>query len=164
MKLWTLFYSLLSGLFLILVQSLTSVSTSLRPHGAAASLSITNFHHQDPELAQTHIHWVGDAIQPSHPLSSCFPPALNLSQHQGLFQWVTLRIWWPKYWSFSFIISSSNEYSGLISFKFTGWISLQSKGLSRIFSNTTDQKHQFFGTLLSLWSNSHIHTWLLEKL
>ena len=61
-----------------------------------------------------------------------------------------LRIRWPKYWSFSFNISPSNEYPGLISLGWTGWISLQSKGLSRVFSNTTVQKHQFFGTQLSL--------------
>ena len=60
---------------------------------------------------------------------------------------------WPKYWSFSFSISPSNEYPGLIPLEWTGWISLQSKGLSRLFSNTTVQKHQFFGTQLSLWSN-----------
>ena len=70
-------------------------------------------HHQLPEFTQTHVHWVGDAIQPSHPLSSPSPPALNLSQHQGLFQWVR----WPKYWSFSFSISPSNEHSGMISFR-----------------------------------------------
>ena len=73
------------------------------------------FHHQFPELVQTHIR-VGDAIQPSHPLSSLSPLAFNLSQHQGLFQLVH-RIRWPKYWSFSFSISPSNEYSGLISFR-----------------------------------------------
>ena len=66
---------------------------------------------------------------------------------------------WPKYWSFSFNISPSNEHPGLISFR----ISLQSKGLSRVFSNTTPQKHQFFGTQPSLWSNSLIHILLLEK-
>ena len=66
-----------------------------------------------PELAQTHVHWVGDAIQPSHPLSSPSPPAFNLSQyHESV-----LHIRWPKYWSFSFHISPSNEYSGLISFR-----------------------------------------------
>ena len=69
-----------------------------------------------------------------------------------------LRIRWPKYWSFSFSISPSNEYPGLISLGRTGWISLQSKGLSRDFSSTTVQKHQFFGAQLSLYSNSHIHT------
>ena len=70
-----------------------------------------------PEFAQTHVHRVGDVIQPSHPLSSPSPPALNLSQHQGLFQWVGLHIRWPKCWSFSFSISPSNEYSGLMSFR-----------------------------------------------
>ena len=72
-------------------------------------------HHQLPEFTQTHVHWVGDAIQPSHPLSSRSPPTFNLSQHQGLFQWVSSSH--PKYWSFSFSISPSSEYSGLISFR-----------------------------------------------
>ena len=72
-----------------------------------------------------------------------------------------LRIRWPKCWRFS--ISPSNEYSGLIPSGWTGWISLQSRGLSRVFSNTTVQKHQFFGTQPSSQSNSHIHTQLLEK-
>ena len=76
---------------------------------------------------------------------------------------LALPIKWPKYWSFSFSISPSSEYSGLISWGLTGLISLLSKGPSRVFSNTTIWKHQFFGTQLSLWSNSHIHTWLLEK-
>ena len=74
-----------------------------------------------------------------------------------------LHIRWPKYWSFSFSISPSSEYSGLISFRMTDWISLQSKGFSRVFSNTTVQKHQFFGAQPSSQSNSHIHTWPLEK-
>ena len=74
-------------------------------------------HHQLPELAQTHVQWVGDAIQPSHPLLSPSPSAFNISQHQGLFQWVSSSHRWPKYWSFSFSISPSNEYSGLISFR-----------------------------------------------
>ena len=73
-------------------------------------------HHQLPEFTQSHVHWVGDAIQPSHPLSSPSPPTFNHSQHQGLFKWI-LYIRWPKYWSFSFSISPSNEYSGLISFR-----------------------------------------------
>ena len=80
-------------------------------------------HHQLPEFTQTHVHRVSDAIQPSHTLSSPSPPALNLSQHQGLFQWSALCIRWPKYWSFSFSISPSNEYSGLISFKID-WLDL----------------------------------------
>ena len=72
-------------------------------------------HHQLPELTQTPVYRVGDAIQPSHLLSSPSPPAFNLSQYQGFFP--VLRIRWPKYWSFSFSISPSNEYSGLISFR-----------------------------------------------
>jgi len=79
-------------------------------------------HHQLPEFTQTHVHWVGDAIQPSHPLSSPSPPALNLSQHQVLFQWVSSSHR-PKYWSFSFNISPSNEHSGLISFRMD-WLDL----------------------------------------
>ena len=66
------------------------------------------------------------------------------------------------YWSFSFSISPSNEYSKLINLALTSLI-LLSRGLSRVFSNTTIQKHQFFGTQPSLWSNSHIHTWLLKN-
>jgi len=67
-----------------------------------------------PEFAQVHIHCIGDAIQPSHPLTPSSPSALNFSQHQELFQWA-VYITWPKSWSFSFSISSSSEYSGLIS-------------------------------------------------
>ena len=120
-------------------------------------------HHQLSEFAQTHVHWFGDAIQPSHPLSSPSPPAFNLSQHQGLpiSQFfvsggqrigtsalasvlpVNLQDWFPL---------------GLI-----GLISLQSKGLSRVVSNTAVQNHQSFSAQLSLWANSHMHTWLLEK-
>ena len=80
-------------------------------------------HHQLPESTQTHVHWVDDAIQPSHPLSSPSPPALNLSQHQGLFKWVSSLHQVIKYWSFSFSISSSNEHPGLISFRMD-WLDL----------------------------------------
>ena len=73
--------------------------------------------HYLPDFALTHVHWVGDAIQPSHPLLSPSPLASNLSQHEGLFQWVSSSHQWPQYWSFSFSISPSNEYSGLISFR-----------------------------------------------
>ena len=73
-------------------------------------------HHHLPELAQTHIHWVGDAIQPSHPLSSPSPPAFNLSSIRVFSSESVLHIRWQKYWSFSFSISPSNEHSGLISF------------------------------------------------
>ena len=85
-------------------------------------------------------------------LPSIFPSIRILSNES------VLRISWPKYWSFSFSISPSNEYLGLIALGRTGWISLQSKGLSRVFSNTTVQKHQFLCIQLSLQSNSHIHT------
>ena len=74
-------------------------------------------HHQLPEFTQTHVHQVSDAIQPSHPLSSPSPPAPNPSQHHSLFQWVNSLhevMRWPKYWSFSFNISPSNEHPGLI--------------------------------------------------
>ena len=73
--------------------------------------------HYLPEFVQTHVHWVSDAIEPSHPLLPPSPPALSLSQHQGLSSELTLGIRWPKYWSFSFSINPSNEYSGLISFR-----------------------------------------------
>ena len=79
-------------------------------------------HHQHPEFTQTHLHWVGDAIQPSHPLLSPSPPALNLSLHQGLFKWVSSHQV-AKVWSFNFSISPSNEYSGLISFRMD-WLDL----------------------------------------
>ena len=80
-------------------------------------------HHQLPELTQTHIHWVGDAIQPSHPLSSPSPPAFNLSQHQGLFQRVNSSHEVAKVLEFHFSISPSNEYSRLISFRMD-WVDL----------------------------------------
>ena len=80
-------------------------------------------HHQLPELAQTHVHQVSDAIQPSHPLSSPSPPAFNLFQPQGLFQLVTSLNQAPEDWSFSFSISPSNEHSGLISFRMD-WLDL----------------------------------------
>ena len=74
-------------------------------------------YHQLPEFTQTHVHWVGDAIQPSHPLLSPSPPTFNLSQHQVFSFESVLCIRWPKYCSFSFSISPSNEYWGLISFR-----------------------------------------------
>ena len=89
--------------------------------------------HRLPELPQTHVHCVSDAIQSSHPLSSPSPPPFIFPSIRVFSNELALCIRWPKYWSFSLSISPSNEYSGLISF----WISLQSKGLSRIFSSTT---------------------------
>ena len=79
--------------------------------------------HHLPELAQTQVHWIGDAIQPSHPLLSPSLLAFNLSQHQDLSNESVLPIRWPKYWSFYFSISPSNEYWGLISFR-TDWFDL----------------------------------------
>ena len=119
-------------------------------------------HHQLPEFIQTHDHRVSDAIQPSHSLSSSSPSAPNLSQHQSLFQ----------------IVDSSHEVAKVLEVQlqhqsintqdwsplgWTGWISLQSKWLSSVFSNTTVQKHQFFGAQSSSQSNCHIHTWPLEE-
>ena len=128
------------------------------------------------ELAKTHVHWVGDAIQPSSPLSSPCPPAFNLSQHQGLFHWVDSLHQMAKvlelqfqHQSFQWIVRTDFLYwfdhftYDNIHVWLTGLISLQSNRLSRVFSSTTVQKHQFFGAQASLWSNSHIHTWLLEK-
>ena len=101
------------------------------------------------------------SVMPSNHLILCHPflllpsifPSIRVFSSE-----LVLCIRWSKYWSFSFSISPSNEYSGLISFRMDCWISLQSKGLSRVFSNTTVQKHQFFSSRFSLYSKSHIHT------
>ena len=92
----------------------------------------------------------------SHPLSSPSPPTFNLSQYHGLFYWVGSSHQWPKYWSFSFSISPSNEYSRLIFFGLEWFDLLAVQGTLKSFL----QHHSFQP---SLWSNSHIHTWLLEK-
>ena len=179
------------------------------------------------ELAHTHVHWVTDVIQPSHPLSSPSPPAFKLSQHsqtiailmslkhgnslllnsvqftrsvmsdslwplglqhtrlpcqsstpraslnscplsQGCYPTISsnesvLHIRWPQVLEFQSTSVLPMNIQDWFPLGWTGWISLQSKGLSRVFSNTIVQKHWFFSTQLSLWSNSHIHTWLLEK-
>ena len=131
-------------------------SNSLQPHGC--SMPGFPVHHQFLELAQTHVYLVGDAIQLSHPLlsllllSSVFPSIRVFSNESVLF------IRWPKYWSFSFNISPSMNIQKWFPLGLTGWI-LQSKGPSRVFSNTTVQKHQFFSAQFSLWSSSHIHTY-----
>ena len=80
-------------------------------------------HHQLLEFTQTHAHWVSDAIQPSHPLSSPSPPSFNLSQHQVFSNKSVICIRWPKFWSFSFNINPSNEYTGPMSFRMD-WFSL----------------------------------------
>ena len=127
--------------------SCSVMSNSLLPHGLQPGFPV---HHQLPELVQTHVHQVSDAIQssqlllsPLH-LPSIFPSIRVFSNVS------VLCIRWPKYWSFSFNISPSNEYSGLIFFRMDLCISLQSKGLSRVFSSTTVQKHLFFSAQLSL--------------
>ena len=103
-------------LFLCSVSSVVQLYPTLHDP-MDCSTPVFPVHHQISELAHTHVHQVGDAIQPSHPLLFPSPPAFNLSHHQGLFQWVSSLLRWPKYWSFSFSISPSNEYSGLISFR-----------------------------------------------
>ena len=118
--------------------------------------------HYLPEFSQTHVHWVDYATQPSHPLLPT-SPAFNLSQHQVFSNESVLRIRWPSIGvsaSVSVLPMNTQDWSPL---GWTGWISLQSKGLSRVFSNTTVKKHQFFNAQPSLWPSSHIHTWLLEK-
>ena len=102
-----------------------------------------------------------ELVMPSNHLILCHPllppsifPSIRVFSNE-----LVLCLRWPKYWSFSFIISPSNEYSGLISFRMD-WLDLLAvQGtLSNVFSNTTVQKHQFFGAQISLWSNSHIGT------
>ena len=136
------------------VQSLSHVWLFATPWTAArqASLSITNS--RSPPKPMSIV-----SVMPSNHLILCHPllllpsifPSIKVFSNESV-----LRMRWPKYWSFSFSISPSNK-------GWTGWISLHSKGLTRIFSNTIVQKHQFFNAQLSLQSNSHIHTWLLEK-
>ena len=124
------------------------------------------------EFVQIHVNWISDTIQPSHPLMHPSPPALNLSQHQVFFFFflflneLSHPIRWPNYWSFSSNISLYNEYSVWFPLGLTGLICLESKELSRVFFSTTihhNSKHEFFGNQTSLWFNSHILTWLLEK-
>ena len=123
------------------------VSDSLRPHESWASLSITNSRSSPKPMSI-------ESVMPSNHLILCRPlllpsifPRIRVFSNES-----ALHIRWPKYWSFHFNISPSSERPGLISFRMD-WL-----GLSRIFSNTTAQKHQFFGTQLSSQSNSHVHT------
>ena len=143
------------------VQSLSCVQLFVTPWIAAhqASLSITN---SQSSLRLTSI----ESVMPSSHHILCrpllflppIPPSIRVFSNES-----TLLMRWPKYWSFSFSISPSNEHADWSPLGWTGWISLQSKGLSGVFSNTTVQKHQFFSIQLSSQSNSHIHTWPLEK-
>ena len=117
-------------------------------------------HHQLWKCTQTHVHCICDGIQPSHPLLSPSPPALNHFQSFQVSQFSSGGQSIGVSASTLVFPMNTQDWSLL---EWTGWISLKSKGLSRVFSNTTVQKHQFFGTQLSSQSNSHIHTWPLEK-
>ena len=114
--------------------------------------------HHHPEFAQIHVHWIDDAIQPSYPLSPPSPPAFSLSQHKS-----ALCSGGQNIGALASASALPMNTQGWFSLGLTGLISLLSKGLSRVPSNTTVQKHQFFDAQPSLWSNSHIRTWLLEK-
>ena len=129
------------------------VSDSLQPCGQQHTSFLV--HHQLLELGKTHVHWVGNAIQPSHLLSSPSPPAFNLSQHQGLFKWVRSSHQVAKVLEFQ-LLHQSFQWTlrtDLLAVQGT----LKSPWVQRV------QKHEFFGTQLSLRSNPHSHTWLLEK-
>ena len=133
------------------------ISDSVTPWTAAcqASLSFT--------ASQSLLKLMSIEFQPSCPLMYPSSPAFNLSQHQGLFKWVSSSYQVAKTGvstSTSVLPMNIQDWSPS---EWTGWISLQFKTLSRVFSNTTVQKHQFFSTQLSLHSKSHIHTWPLEK-
>ena len=120
-------------------------------------------HYQLPDFTQIHVHWISDAIQPSHPLSSPSPPALNLSQHQGLFKWVRSSHQVAEVLEFQ-LQHQSYQWTPRTDFLKEGLVgSLCSPRDSQESSNTIVQKHQFFGALLSSQSNSHIHTWPQEK-
>ena len=143
------------------VQSFSHVWLFATPWTAArqAALSITNSHNL-PKLMSIEL------VMPSNHLILCHPlclPSSNFPSIRVFSNESVLHIRWPNYRSFNFRISPSNEYSGLISFGWTGSISLQTNGLSRVYSNTTAHKHQLFSTQLSSPSNSHIHIWPLEK-
>ena len=142
------YYTLLAGLQFSSVQSLSCVRLFVTPWTAAcqASLSITNAQSLLKLMSIKSVMPSKDLIlsRPLLLLSSIFP-SIRVFSNESL-----LHMKWPKYWSFSFSISPSNEYAGLISFTIDGLISLRSKQVSRIFTNTTVQKHQFFGTQFCL--------------
>ena len=128
------------------------------------STSVFPILHYLPEFIQTHIHWVDDAIQPSHPLSSPSPPTFRVFPSIRVFSNELVLIWPSRGQSIGVSASASvlpMYIQGLFPLNLIGLISLKSQGLSRVFSSTTVQKNQFFGTQLSSWSNSYIPTWLL---
>ena len=141
--------------------SYSVVSDSATPWTAArqASLSVTNswslLKLMSIELVMSSNHLI--LCRPLLLLPLVFPSIRVFSNES------VLHIRWPKYCSFSLASVLPMNIQDWFSLGLSGWISLQSKGLSRVFSSTTAQKHQFFSFQLSLWSNSYIHTWLLEK-
>ena len=147
---------------MLLLFSCSFVSDFLPPHVLQHTPAFPLLHHL-PELAQTYIHRISVAIQPPHPLSPLLLlPSIFTVSGSFLMSWLFLS------GSQSTVVSASTS---VLPMNIQGWfplgltclISLQSKGFSRVFSNTTVQKHQFFGAQPFLWSNFHIHTWLLEK-
>ena len=164
MIIWRLCYSMKNTCYKRSVQSVQSLSCVrffVTPWTAKrqASLSITN------SRSPTKLMSI-ESVMPSNHLILCHPllllpaifPSIRVFSSES-----ALYIRWPRYWSFSISISPSNEYSGLISFRIDCLLSLQSKGLSRVFSNTIVQKCPFFGAQPSLWSTCHIRAQLLEK-
>ena len=130
------------GTPMLLLFSHSATSNSLPPCGLQHR-GFPVLHHL-PELAKTHVHWVGDAIQPSCSLLSPSPPAFNLAQHQGLFQWVSSSHHVVKYWSFSFSINPSKEYSGLISFRIDWFDPLAVQGtLKSLFEHHSSKASVF---------------------
>ena len=128
---------------LLLLSSCSVVSDSLQAHGLQHRKPGFPVHHHLPELTQTHVPRVSDAIQPSHPLLSPSLPAFNLPSIRVFSNEWVLCIMWPKYWSFSFSIVLPVNIQGWFPLGLTGLISLLSKGLSRVFSSTTIRSHQF---------------------
>ena len=146
----------------IISHSWVTQSCSTLCNSMDCSMSGLPVHHQLLEFTQTHVHRVSDATQPSHLLSSPSTPAPNSSQASESFPMSQLFARGGQ----SIGVSASTSVLPMniqdwFPLVLTGWISLQSKGLSRVFSNTTVQKHQFFCAQLSSQSNSHIHTWPL---
>ena len=146
---------------IVVIKSLSRVQLFVTPWTAACrtSLSFT--------ISQSWLKLMSiESVMPCTHLILCHPliflpsviPSIRVFSNESIF-----HIKWPKYWSFSFSISPSNEYSGLISFRMD-WLDLLAvKGLSRVFSNTIVHKYQFFSAQLYLQSNSHTHTLLVEK-
>ena len=122
-----------------------------------AFLSITNSW-SSPKLMSIKSVMLSSHLILCHPLLFLPPPSIRVISNE-----TTLRMRWPKYWSFTLASFLPKKSQGWSPSEWTGWISLQSKGLSRVFSNTTVQQHQFFGAQRSSQSNSHIHIWPLEK-